>query len=385
MAEYLVPESLDLTLFVGDDFRRRCLNIINHLALRRNKSDPIFGYLNISSADLKRLTQGSYRYQIKFLLHQKIIERNESYCSNELSPRGTFSKSYRFGGRYRGESFKVINVEGESPQPRFDDTTYKHDPICVVLAQNCCRLTLDHSALTALPFEVKSEAVDLATQLRLGSANVRRGRNVNRIYHRVNQASKEVRKLLLLEGKPIVECDAKSAHPVLALSLYTDQNDPEAQAYRQLLKQGVYSVYGLEIEGAKKQLRKFFYSKKHCLRKDGSSTNPVAKYFRYHFPVLFSAIVGSTNLAEHLQNLESYFFNDFIVPKAQELDLFYLSIHDGFLCASVEAAETLKYLIQKEFNRKFQYTPEITTKDTPVMALPTVASSLVPAASSVGT
>src|ERR1700761_409128 len=110
MAQYLIPENLDLNTLVGDAFRTRCLNIINHLALRRKSGEGRYGYVNIHSTDLKHLTSGNYRIYLNFLIAKGIIERNGSHCNNEMARHGSFSKSYRFALPY-SKGFKAIELE----------------------------------------------------------------------------------------------------------------------------------------------------------------------------------------------------------------------------------------------------------------------------------
>ena len=131
--------------------------------------------------------------------------------SNDFATKGVFSKSYRFTPPY-SSGFKVIEEVGIENKCKVHDKTNKNDPICLQLAQNCRQLTIDLNALQSQSHDTKEEAGALATHLSLGSVNAQRGKRVRRIYHRVNTASKEVRKLLRFDGNPLLEYDLSLIH-----------------------------------------------------------------------------------------------------------------------------------------------------------------------------
>lgn len=360
--EYFVPSKINDKFLAefGTLKEQTCLlNILHYIAkeLTKLKEPSRYGYISISSKVLKCLFHGNYSTILNKVLDAGILVRNNKYCNDYDG----FCKSYKFGPAISSPltTFKHLTSDYI---PKIHNKTDYNDAVCVQLEKNICKLRIDSEETKKQSYGIQIDAISLNANLKAGFGNCKRGKKVNRTFHRVNTASKEVRALLRLNGNRLTEYDMASAHPFLALDLYEDPNCPESIAYKALLAQDIYSVFQCTRDEAKKALRKFFYSKKHNVRKNGSSSNTVANYFKEHFPILYSTILGSENLAVRLQNLESSLFNDYIVPIASKLGLFYVSVHDGFLADSNENGDYFANLISQTFFTRYGALPRILEK-----------------------
>jgi hypothetical protein len=208
--------------------------------------------------------------------------------------------------------------------------------------------------------EIPDPETDSAThhdagQIVFENFNVRRGDRCRRLFHSVIEMPKEGRASLIWRRteKP-VECeyDVKSCHPVLLLTLVTDEE--ERKRYINFLRRDIYDairVYGSikdTRQGCKDTWAGFVNDPNHS--HEYSKNNYVYQFYKKHFPLLTDAILKRSDMALHLQNLEADIMVDEVGKECMEHGIWYVPMHDGFLCKPEQVNEVANVVSKAFYN-----------------------------------
>jgi hypothetical protein len=385
MNRYLLPQLfLHHPLFnvLSKRERAKCNSIVSHITNLRNRANP-YGYVSLPQKTLRKLAYGNYRDYVNLLINNKIVEENPKYSFKSTSPqfKRAFAKSYRLLSPYAESPLWTYTDEFPRKTKSPVDRSTVDDTISQAIKANYKGLSVAFPPWLAE--EDKYEAFLLSEKLLAGVANAKRGTKVHRYYHTLLSASRVVRDLVLKEGASLYDYDMQAAFAadLLAVVAGPHISQEERSRFLSLIKEKdiyneiakissfkarVKGKWGIHEgrEGAKLAMRRFKFSKRHDVLKSGESNNPATKFFCINFPEIYGFIIAQNgeSLSCEMQNLEASLFCEFLMPKAQDLGLWMLPMHDGWLCANAEAGATLKYMFEEEFNKRFGFKPQIACK-----------------------
>ncbi len=196
--------------------------------------------------------------------------------------------------------------------------------------------------------------------------NVRRGKKCRRLFHSVVEMPKEGRANLIWRStEEPLECeyDIKSCHPVLLLNLVTD--DTERKTYVTFLQRDIYDAIRVcgsikdTRQGCKDTWASFVNDPNHNHKY--SKNNYVYQFYKKHLPILTDTVLNRSDMALHLQNLEASIMVDELGKFCMEHGIWYVPMHDGFLCKP-ELAKSVAVAVSNAFYNLTQYRVTITAK-----------------------
>ena len=316
------------------------------------KTRKLNTFVNICSLVLKDIVGTRYYpFALRILVEIGILEENRRYST------GLFTKSYRFTEKYRNKEIQVVSFKLGKPPKQPKDTSILDDEVKMFIHRNISKLSFDHSAYRIakkrlhLNYE-REIRIDIdAARLQTGRIGLTGGKTQRRLYHVVNEAPREFRQFLRLNGEKLLEGDIKSAHPCFLLILYDDPNSEEALKYKEALHGDIYCLLadGKVTRGRAKKEFQYF--------ENGWLEEPyqIAEAFQKHFPILSGRITNfAESLSARMQDLESEIMNYCVGRKCMEYDIFFVSIHDGFLCLERDF-ELISGFVKDEIFERFSF------------------------------
>ena len=283
-----------------------------------------------------------------------------SYSTGKRDAAGTiinksFPKSYRLTTYNTFEHHENYTA---TFQYEFEDFTPSCDKPAIIIRDNLRRAKVDFKSYKNTP--IYEELRKLSAKLAQKGAT--RGKRNYRISHPVIKAHKCNRQYITVDGKTLVHFDLKTAYPYFLLEEFTDP--AERERYQLDYQSDIYEKIcpGNRTTG-KDHLMKFCYHETHKQKKfkDGKYRNRATQYFSDNYPITFAKILtirgGELNCMHSRR--ESEIFNDFLMPLAQDLGIWAVSMFDGFITTSREGGVTLKTLSEVEMEGRFGVRPLI--------------------------
>lgn len=165
---------------------------------------------------------------------------------------------------------------------------------------------------------------------------IKKGQQVERIYHSISNLSRVSRSFLTINNKSFYDIDVRNCQPLLLIyylkynNYEVDQNYIEdcekALFYSQFYK--IYNSNNLSIDDCLKKIKKDILS---CVFFGFYKNNKTNKQFKSLYPKLYNSLENihsnETNLAIHLQNLESEVFNNLSPKKSKHFFTIFDSIY----------------------------------------------------------
>ena len=197
-------------------------------------------------------------------------------------------------------------------------------------------------------------------------------KKTGRVYSPITNLPKTLRKHLLIDGKPTVEIDVKSAQISLLSSFYGDithscpEAEWEAEQFEAVVTFGdIYSYlsHGITREQAKKELITAIMGEvKHqfCFE--------AFRNFAECFPILAELITRSKkrdykNVAYRLQKAEADIMIGYVSKKLLEDNIPFANVHDSVVIPADEAAQEATMVHMEEgWKRAIGYCPGVSTK-----------------------
>jgi hypothetical protein len=312
-------------------------------------------FVPIDSRDLKRLCgrdsgrRWRYKEVLAMLTHFGVVEVNPRYSTGDSGAGKSFPKSYRLGAEYRRFlSFGHSIQERKGPARARNVVQEFGDPILEFWATNAARVSVDEAELKTLANDSAIapnrfiRVLNSAGKILRGEVHLKTGRVQRRIYHTITDAPREVRKALRLDGEPLVEVDVKSCQPTLLLFICPAK---ERAAFKQALRDDLYSLSSSPREMAKKQFGQFAFGAY-------KRQNALGKAIQERFPELAAAIRGfDGSLGATLQDIEAEICVYGVGWRLLTEGIFAVGIHDAFLVLPADAMRVVE-IVQEEFAKR---------------------------------
>ena len=206
----------------------------------------------------------------------------------------------------------------------------------------------------------KAKIHDWLCKMAAGDFSLTYGDRVGRLYHSVVMMPAEGR-VNLSHSSQLVECDIRSCHPVLLLSLFTDPH--ERDRYSGMLRGDIYTQISDEMEINDRDLVKIDFQKVINFRRKTikwMSKKYVYQFFTNHFPSFSSKALLRKDLTIYLQNLESEIMVQRLGKFCIKENLLWIPMHDGYICSAAHediiTAEAIRSI-----EESIGFTPTITS------------------------
>jgi hypothetical protein len=193
-------------------------------------------------------------------------------------------------------------------------------------------------------------------------------KRTGRVFNNITSLPRELRPLLRLDGRPLIEIDVANCQPFLMLSLYP--NVPERETFALVvcagrfyeLVQDLLDPYGgWRLDDIKKATLAFIFDRNR------PTPSRIGRILQLEFPVLAKQIhdakrVDHNKLALHLQKLEADIIIGSVVREIAHGAKFpVLTIHDSILTLPQHEKEVRK-LIEETFRAMFRVVPKLRLK-----------------------
>lgn len=305
----------------------------------------------------RRMGTRHYKQVLELLKKNGFLEVNPPYSN---LPGKEFTKSYRIPQISLNTGIQTLSFKVKYANlPR--DESQITAPVLVFFLDCLRQLTLRDGEWPETGDTFRdAKILDSAQRILHGVWNVHFSEEGKRCYHAVIMAPRELRPLLCFKAapdSPIFESDIKSCHPVLLLSLATDEG--ERQRYKQVLSRDIYKE--IAAFGGNRRSRDEIKDDSWFFINGGRTNNITAAFFLNNFPVLAQIILKHPNISVYLQQLESEIVCRTVGVFAMEKKIWFVPQHDGFLSKSEADAAVLGASIQDNVQRVSGYRPEIKT------------------------
>lgn len=359
MKKLYYPSNLDLALFDAYrvEYRFKLLFFISTIHFSRVTNKCLYksdnDYILINSKVIGRSIRNNDVKRVKTdLIKLGIIETDGKWR------KGKKSLGFRFTPQYRGQ--KVATLANSFPkQPEITNTTKEGH---AYLFQNLQKVTIEPAAYDFINEEYR-EAVNKYNCNWISSDFIAdkewffsSDKNTGRVFNNITNLSRDLRKFLRLDGKPVFEVDVANSQPLLLYASYENKTGAEAQRYLQIVESGKFYelLQALTGEDDRKKIKVQFLTFLFSEEKDLAKWKlPIENAFAREFPEL-TAIIAAMRKADKdalwkkLQSLEASLIIGKVVPKCQALGLRVLTIHDSLLTLE-EDVKTVKALIEEVF------------------------------------
>lgn len=297
---------------------------------------------------------------IGLMVANGFLEVNRAYRTGTGTEQG-FTMSYRLPPKCWASGVRSLSFKVRNPVPPKDESEIT-SPVLSYFLDSLNQLTLRDAPLPATG-EPKRDAciAEYAEKIQQGIWNVHFSPQGRRCYHSVICAPAELRPLLMFKAKPdqpIFESDVKTCHPVLLLTLATDE--AEREAYRRLLSGDIYQEIAAfsAVAYSRGDIKELIWVFVNGRRTD----NCAAEFFQARLPILAAAILAHPNPAVYLQEQESNIICRTVGVVAMQRGIWFVPQHDGFLTKSPEDTAMISNLVQDEFKRVCGYRPAVKTE-----------------------
>jgi len=241
--------------------------------------------------------------------------------------------------------FKAKRIKRTTDKSKFPSTK----PWVQFIFKNLKMLSARKDIVTIKDPVIRADCHLAAKKIFHGELNVKTGSKVNRLSHTVIQMPKEGRANLVWRdtNKPLTcEHDIKSCHPVLLLTLATDEK--ERTKYKKWLDRDIYDAVRVtkNLRMSRQQVKDLWCLFVNWEKKsqENCKNNAAYQFYHEHFPILTTAILRFPKLAVHLQNLESSIMVDAVGNHCMGNNYWYVPMHDGFLCENKNFYEISNYI-----------------------------------------
>lgn len=294
---------------------------------------------------------GGYRRWIERLVAWEELEENAAY---KADGGAGFTKSYRVPPpALMTGTTKLVFTKKQARPPLVQPTTIPPSKAFGWALTNLNRLTVSESLLSGPDAVTDAIIHQSCWRIFFGDFELRYGPNCRRLYHAVIDMAKEGRANLRLTDStaPLFEYDVKSCHPVVLLTLFTDEE--EKRRYAQLLDVDVYDGVAavMRKELPRDDVKEDFMEALNSSNRAAASLQRkwVYRFFRQEFPIFTRQVLDvRSDLAIYCQNLEADLLVEELGEFCSERGLFWIPCHDGWMTTAdheIEIAEKVREII----------------------------------------
>ena len=315
------------------------------------------GSAGIHSKYLARKGGPRYRDNINILLNEiQSININESYLSQETidEKRWVGKKSYTKKYSIPLDAMETCKVSFpkqriEKPKkilPEVKDERFDWIAECIRKVGLVDNIFIPPSGLT---HEKQVRIFDGLEDISLRKDNAKIGDKGGRLTHTIILMPEEGRHNLTVNGKPLTEGDIITCFPYLLSKFFEDKE--EKAKYEAMLDKDIYSVMASDLNISRDKAKDKF---NECIcEKDVKTKQYYTAYewFNKQFPIFVKTQLNiKTDFAATLQRMESDVMVIHMNKWTKERGIFYISMHDGWLCLNSKDRK----LIEKEVGFQFK-------------------------------
>lgn len=175
---------------------------------------------------------------------------------------------------------------------------------------------------------------------------IKKGKNVDRVYHSLSNLSKISREYLHIDGAHFHDIDVKNCQPLLLCYLLLKQELPVDKEYIKSCEEASLYEDFIEPPFTREATKVLLYKSVYF---DFKPSHPTTKRFKQLFPLTYSSLQiiskDRITIASKLQNLEAEIFNGIIPKKSKN----YFTLFDAVYFTDARDILGLKNMIEEKF------------------------------------